>query len=257
MSRNCVYEPKGRAKEYAGLALNLFDSCPHGCIYCWAPTILHKDRAAFHGEVRARVSLEDIEKSAVKFQGDKRPVLLSFACDPYPPESSFALNEDRLFTREAIEILHLHGLHVTILTKGGLRSTRDFDLLGPGDAYATTLTFLGMSQSREWEPGAAWPLDRIRALQEAHRRGIPTWVSLEPVIDAVASLELIRETHKVVGHYKLGKLNYHPLAKSIDWKRYFADASCLLGKLNKPYYVKADLAKYAGRPEGYWVGVRC
>ena len=33
-----IYKPKGRALEYApdGLALNIYDSCPHGCTYCFA-----------------------------------------------------------------------------------------------------------------------------------------------------------------------------------------------------------------------------
>ena len=32
------------------------------------------------------------------------------------------------------------------------------------------------------EPGAALPLDRINALEEAHSRGISCLVSMEPVI---------------------------------------------------------------------------
>jgi DNA repair photolyase len=30
-----IYEPKGKAREYAPLALNLYESCPHGCKYCY------------------------------------------------------------------------------------------------------------------------------------------------------------------------------------------------------------------------------
>ena len=35
---NAIYEPKGRAGEYAQLAVNLWRGCPHGCTYpCYAP----------------------------------------------------------------------------------------------------------------------------------------------------------------------------------------------------------------------------
>jgi DNA repair photolyase len=38
MSRLVIYEPKGKAGEYAPLALNLYAGCSHGCTYCFAPT---------------------------------------------------------------------------------------------------------------------------------------------------------------------------------------------------------------------------
>jgi len=34
-SEMLIYKPKGRAREYAKLALNLYSQCGHGCTYCW------------------------------------------------------------------------------------------------------------------------------------------------------------------------------------------------------------------------------
>ena len=31
-----IYEPKGKAREYSPLALNLYLECQHGCKYCYA-----------------------------------------------------------------------------------------------------------------------------------------------------------------------------------------------------------------------------
>ena len=74
--------------------------------------------------------------------------------------------------------------------------------------------------------------------------GIPTWVSLEPVLDPAVALEIIRQTHPFVDLFKVGKLNYHPLAKSIDWPQFARDAVTLLKSLGKAYYVKNDLSCY-------------
>ena len=38
-----IYEPKGKAKEYGDLAINIYTGCPHNCFYCFAPNVLHKD----------------------------------------------------------------------------------------------------------------------------------------------------------------------------------------------------------------------
>ena len=163
-------------------------------------------------------------------------MLLSFTTDPYQP-----LDEEIGLTRRAIELLHGHGMFVEVLTKGGMRAARDFDLLGPKDAFASTLTFLDEGRSKEWEPRAALPTDRIRAIAEAQDRGIPTWVSLEPVIDPDESIQIIRETHKIVDLFKVGRLNYHPAAAGIDWAKFGREAESLLVSLGKPYYIKDDL----------------
>lgn len=34
---NVIYEPKGRAKEYADLALNDYIGCENACVYCLHP----------------------------------------------------------------------------------------------------------------------------------------------------------------------------------------------------------------------------
>ncbi len=238
-----IYEPRGRAREYAALAANLYAGCEHGCVYCYAPIAVRRARDDFHGAVKPRKNiLAGLEKDAERLAGSKDRVLLSFTTDPYQP-----IEEELGVTREAIKILHRHGLHVEILTKGGTRAARDFDLLMPGDAFATTLTFLDENMSREWEPNAAPPSDRIKAIKKAHSMGIATWASLEPVIDPEQSLEIIRQTHSCVDLFKVGTLNHHPLAKTIDWASFGYEAQALLENFEKDYYIKDDLRAYMQR----------
>jgi DNA repair photolyase len=249
---NVIYETTGRAREFAELALNHYTGCGHGCSYCYVPGVIHADRLMFHAEPVARLTPGDIQRSAAEFaaRGERRPILLSFTSDPYQP-----LDEKEQLTRVAIELLKEAGLRVVILTKGGHRAARDLDLLGPGDAFAVSLTCAKPSISRHWEPGAAPPEERIVVLEEARARGLATWVSLEPVLYPRDTFELIEATAASAGHFKLGTLNYHPHAQTIDWLVYLMHAEALLQSLKKPYYVKKDLARMKGLEQGYWWGI--
>ncbi len=40
--------PKGKAKEYAELALNIFKGCTHECEYCYGPTMSRVDRKKYY-----------------------------------------------------------------------------------------------------------------------------------------------------------------------------------------------------------------
>ena len=254
---NLIYEPAGRAREYAALACNIYRGCDHGCVYCYAPAATRRTRAAFTcSEPRGADFLKRLEKEAGQRDASiTPPILLCFTCDPYQ-----VLDTRLRLTREAIKILHGHGHAVHILTKGGTRALRDLDLLAgnrslppaanpasdfgrgsDGNAFATTLTVLD-DRWREWEPGAASPMDRLEAMRAYHAAGVATWVSLEPVLDPEAALSIIRETYPYVDLFKVGRLNYHPLAATIDWRAFGLAAIALLESLGKRYYIKRDLA---------------
>ena len=255
-----IYETRGRAREYFELAANLYSGCEHACRYCYGADVTHKNPREFFGKPQARAMvLSQMEKDAARLElnYETRHVLLSFVTDPYQP-----LEEELKITRRAIEIIHKYNLPVAILTKGGFLATRDFDLLDGGDLFGVSLTFMDTRRSRTWEPGAALPIDRMKSLEDAHERGIPTWVSLEPVIDPAESLTLIEATAKFVDVFKVGTLNYserlpwelRDQVRGIDWKRFAQDAVKLLDDLGANYYIKKDLARHIGRPEGIQKG---
>ncbi len=240
-----IYEPKGRAREYAALACNVYRGCAHRCLYCYAPTTKHMTRTDFATvSPRGDDFLTRLDREAAKYEtaGRCEQVLLCFTCDPYPLQE-----KDLRLTRQTIEILHAHKLSVQVLTKGGMRAWLDRDLFTPADAYAATLTFADANGSKQWEPGAALPDDRIQALRLFYNSGIRTWASLEPVIEPEQTLELIRRTHPFVDLYKVGKLNYHPHERTIDWRRFAIDVVRLLKETGRPYIIKSDLAGYLPR----------
>lgn len=248
-----IYQPAGRAREYAALALNIYSGCDHGCTYCYAPSATHRKAEQFYRSTPRADLLTRLEKEAAKYRDAniRARVLLSFTCDPYQ-----RLDEQLKLTRRAIQILHRGGLHVTVLTKGGRRALRDLDLFTPQDAFATTITFLDAIQSQQWEPHAALPDDRISAIAAYHAAGIPTWVSLEPVISPPDSLAAIPRLAPITDVFKVGKLNYHPIAKTISWPGFASSAVEVLETLgyrrnldpdaleSGDYYIKRDLAAY-------------
>ncbi|MDF0591786.1 radical SAM protein [Candidatus Methanocrinis natronophilus] len=231
-----IYAPKGRADEYAGLALNLYRGCGHGCAYCY-----NRDRFPGAGSERIKKSsLEAIgaDLKTLEARGERGPVHLSFVGDPY----DLARGEDD--TRAVLELFHKSGVNFQVLTKGGMKAARDFDLYRPGDKFGCTLTFLDPVKSREWEPGAALPDDRLKALEEAQKRGLETWASLEPVIDPAETLELIRRSSGFVDHFKVGKWNHDKRTDGIDWRQFASDVVALLDSLGCDYYIKDDLRRY-------------
>ena len=220
-----IYQPKGKAKEYGNYALNIYNGCPHRCYYCFAPTVLRKDRETFHSEVQPRKNI--VEETKKQLETDRitgKLIHLCFTCDPYPTDRYDTP------TRETIKLLKSYGNHVQILTKGN--GSRDFDLLDNNDWYGITLD--GSADN------AHAPLDRrLDGLAEAHRLGIKTWVSFEPVTDEDRFFKELHLVSLIVDKVKIGKLNYHQA--NIDWANFGRKAENLCRELGLDYYIKDSL----------------
>ena len=234
-----IYEPKGKAAEYAKWACNLYAGCTHGCTYCYAPLVLRRDRAEFHSQCTERPGILDKLRHDAKLIAEQGglndPVLFCFTSDPYQPGAHA--------TRAALSIMREFDIQFSVLTKG-VNANRDLDLYGKDDLFGVTLTLTNPEDQRVWEPGAASTIRRVWLLREAHERHIRTWVSLEPVIYPEQTLRLIDLTHDYVEHYAVGKLNYHPLAKTIDWAKFLRDVLAKLKQCGNSYYIKQDLVEY-------------
>lgn len=237
-----IYEPKGRAREYSPLALNLYNGCSHACKYCYGPGITHRTKEEYR-QARARKDIVKLVKADMMvFAGDPRPILLSFSSDPYQP-----LEAELGITRQVLEVLGEAGCKIRILTKGVLVAHRDFDLMKKYDAeFGVTLVFDSEGDRQIWEPGADTTQQRMAALKEAHTLGIRTWVSMEPVFYPSQTLELIRSTQNFVDRYAVGKLNHMPhIERRIDWEKFVEDLMPELAAAERHYYIKDDLWAYA------------
>ena len=241
-----IYEPRTRAKEYADLAINIYTGCNHGCWYCYAKKMHDrwKPNEDF-ADVKPREGIVEATKrqlSGGKYKGKK--IMLCFTCDPYPSDV------DTTPTREVIMAIKQAGAHVQILTKGGERAERDFDLLDSNDSFGVTYTGYKLGSlftQNEDEPHAAPSSERLASLARAHKIGIKTWMSCEPVLNECDIYTLI-EVADYIDLFKIGKLNHYP--STINWGDFGSRCERLCKANNRNYYIKEDLRVEMQLPEG-------
>lgn len=233
-----IYVPSGKAKEYGDYALNIYTGCPHRCYYCFAPNTLHRTREEFHSHVEPRRDIVEETRRQIEREGITGKLIhLCFLCDPYP------VGYDTTPTREIIKLLKESGNHVQILTKGD--GSRDFDLLDSGDWYGITYSGARIDQ----EPRAQFAFGRMEDLGDARDRGIKTWVSFEPVINADYVLNVLSNCRELFDKVKIGKLNYWP--SNINWAEFGKRAEKLCQELGLDYYIKDSLRAEMDGGDGY------
>jgi DNA repair photolyase len=238
-----IYEPAGRAREYSPLALNYFKGCDHGCKYCYVQPMLKRFNSKYdHSIVSCDLNLKELENSIIKLSKEDREkqVLLSFTGDPY---CGFESGQ----TRQVLEVLLKHQIHVAILTKNPEKAKKDIDIFKKFNHFkiGTTLVVADEKQRQEWEPGTILSSKRIEALKYFKENGIITWASFEPVIYPEHSLSMLESVLPFIDHVKIGKLNnYKGIDKNVDWSKFLFDSIYLLRKFDARFYIKKDLAQF-------------
>lgn len=235
--------PEGAAREYSPLALTIYtDGCDHACRYCYCRELARRYGKTWGTTPQPR-HLAGLEREAAR---RAEQILLSFVGDPYNAAEATHRN-----TRKALVILADAHCSVAVLTKGGTRCLEDLDLFTswPGGRVkvGATLTFRSARKSREEEPGAPLPADRLEALAELHRAGVRTWASIEPVLEAAESLAAIKASLAHVDEYAVGKLNHQESQE--DLAAFARQAVELIRGAGRGLYVKAALRPYL--PVGY------
>ncbi|MEM3711049.1 MAG: radical SAM protein [Thermoprotei archaeon] len=158
---------------YPEYTLNPYRGCLHGCIYCYAPSLIHDERP--WGEyVDVKVNAPEILEKEIK-KVPRGVVFLSSASDPYQPvEAKYGL------TRSCLKILLEHDFPVNILTRSHL-VLRDVDLFKRFKWLRVGMSITSVP-TKMFEPRVP-PLERrIETLKHLSSEGITTWVSLSPII---------------------------------------------------------------------------
>jgi DNA repair photolyase len=177
-------------------SLNPYRGCEHGCIYCYArPTHAWLGLSPGLDFERRLFAKPDTAEQLRRELGAPgyRPATLVLGAntDPYQPV------ERRLgLTRQVLEVLADCRHPMAITTKSAL-VLRDLDLLQPMAerglaAVQVSITTLDAELARRLEPRAASPRERLRAVAELARAGIPTGVLVSPLIPGLTDQDLER-----------------------------------------------------------------
>jgi len=159
-----------RSDEYTA---NLYRGCVHGCVYCYAPSLIHDERQ-WGSYVDVRVNAPEILDRELR-RVEKKVVFLSSASDPYQlAEAKYRV------TRRVLEVLLKHEFPVLVLTRSPL-VLRDLDLLKKFPWVRVGFSISTVSD-RFYEPLVPTLEARLGALKKLGEAGITTWVSMAPVI---------------------------------------------------------------------------
>lgn len=158
------------------LALNPYVGCEHGCVYCFAPDVLKRDRADWATKVDYRANLPVVLSRELR---TKRGVIgIGTVTDPYQP-----LEGVLLLTRKCLMEISRHDNPISILTKSDL-VLRDIELIiaTRRPEVGITVTCMDEGLAKRIEPGAPSPRRRIAALGELSRSGVNSYAMIGPVL---------------------------------------------------------------------------
>ena len=153
-------------------ALNPYRGCSHGCVYCYAPSLLHLSPEDWARPLPKRNLIRLLEREAPRAKG---MIGIGTSTDPYQP-----LESEHLLTRDCLRVLRDYGLRACVHTKSDL-VVRDTDLL-EGMEAGITVTFLDEAVWRFLEPGAPSPRRRLDAVTALVAAGVVTFVMIGPML---------------------------------------------------------------------------
>ena len=175
-------------------SLNPYRGCEHGCVYCYArPT--HEYFGLSSGSdfesiifVKTEAPLL-LRKELSSSKWKPQVIVMSGVTDCYQPfERKFQI------TRQCLEVLLDFQNPVGIITKNKL-VTRDIDILKSmaqyhGVCVMVSITTLDPYVARVMEPRASTPSNRLKAIEELARAGIPVTVNVAPIIPGLTEQEI-------------------------------------------------------------------
>jgi len=242
----CIYMPNGKAGEYSAWAANFYNGCIHNCKYCFNN---HSLMAATVGGTNVRlkktlvdeqIAYEIFSKELLKYREaiiKDGALHFNFVSDPCLPET-IVLNW------KCIDYAISQGVPCQVLTKRAdwLNHPVVQNALSNPELLRVGFSLTGCD---ELEPGASPNEERIWAMNVLHNAGIPTWASIEPIIDPAKSLDMVARTIECCDHYKIGILSGKKSYSPQDIR----DLVLAVNALNpKSVYWKESLREFINKP---------
>lgn len=212
LRKTLLYQSK---VEYADFCINHVEGCAHGCTFpCYA--MMMKKRCgiikSYKEWLQPKIvanALELMDKEIPRYRHKIKFVHLCFSTDPF----MYKYPEVADLTLKIIERLNKDKIYCTVLTKGiypkVLANTKKY---GENNEYGITIVSLDEKFKKRFEPYSASYKDRIKSLKYLNKKGLKTWISMEPY----PTPNLIQQDlHKILREISFvdkiifGKLNYN------------------------------------------------
>lgn len=175
-------------------SINPYRGCEHGCIYCFArPSHTYLGHSAgldFETRLYAKRGAAQLLRTELSKPNYRcEPIAIGVNTDAYQP-----LEKELQITRSLLEVLYEANHPAYLITKSSLIE-RDMDLLRSMAeknlvSVCITITTLDRRLARNLEPRATTPGRRLKTLETLSSAGIPTRVSVSPVIPALNEEEI-------------------------------------------------------------------
>lgn len=250
--------------DYADYNITVYrDPCPYRCNYCWAWRVPLNAKRIMSGKYRA---IDEVERLS-RVHGKR--VVVSFTSDPYPWKEAWIMR-----TRQVLHDLIVKSDNIVmVLTKNPSLALRDIDVMELASRnksevwVGTTITSADTYHpfSTTLEPYAPRTVLRLNALKMFQEKGIPVWVSIEPIIpvdhfdfypETIVSKLLEFLDPENIKLIVLGRLNYikqikkyMPISlpneeRAIEfYHEHVPETIDLLRKHGINYHIKKELAK--------------
>jgi len=184
--------------------IDVYPTCPMGCVYCYS---------LCHRKFNKNGLREIIPQLKKELKEKKRKyVYLSPFTDPYHP-----IEKEMKLTRQILKILKENKWPYYIVTKSTLL-TRDIDILkGSNCIVHLTMTTSNEKKAKMIEHNCPLPKERLEAIKELRKNGIPVVGRLQPIIPSLTDdkkelKHLIEELKKAgVKHITAGTMKLYPL----------------------------------------------
>jgi len=243
-----IYKPEGAAAEYSEWACNLYNGCINGCDYCYnnhgvmggtlGGTTVSLKKTLIDENTAFEIFKRELDRWKDLIVADGR-LHFNFVSDPCLPQT-IDLNW------KCIDYAISQGVPVQVLTKRAdwLSHPAVQNALSNGQG----LVAVGFSLTGQdaHEPFASPNADRINAMKFLHSNGVPTWGSIEPIIDTNSSYNMIAQTVGHCDHYKIGIISGVKMPYTPQQIRDFVNAVNGLGLQN--IYWKQSLIAYSQKP---------
>lgn len=232
--------------EYGDYTINHVEGCSHGCLYpCYAMLMAKrfgkiKDYQDWLKPKLVENALQILNKEIPKLKNKIKFVQLCFTTDPF----MYGYPEVSAMSYSIIDKLNSNDIKCTALTKGLLPA--NLSDLSKKNEFGITLITINDEYRKELEPFASPMEERIAALYHLHKKGLKTWVSIEPYpTPNIINQEFtpILERLSFVDKIIFGRLNYNPNVSAYkDYKNFFnelAEEVILFSKKHgKEYHIK-------------------